>query len=64
LLRFGAVLDGYDRDQFVRRREMVTDGSQENTIERIMQDPLVRYVMVRDGTAGCYDFRVERREGC
>jgi hypothetical protein len=64
LLRFGAVLDGYDRDQLVRRRETVTDGSQEKTIENIMQDPLVRYVMVRDGVAGCYDFRVERREGC
>jgi|SRR5271170_2465090 len=64
LLRFGAVLDGYDGDQRVRRRETVTDGSQETAIEEMMQDPLVRYVMVRDGSAGCYDFRVERREGC
>jgi Protein of unknown function (DUF1203) len=63
LLRFGAVLDGYDRDQLVRRREKVTDGSQEQAIENIMHDPLVCYVMVRDGSAGCYDFRVERREG-
>ena len=62
LLRFGAVLDGYDRNQLVRRRETVTDGSQETTIEKMMQDPLVRYVMVRDGSAGCYDFRVERQE--
>jgi hypothetical protein len=61
-LRFGAVLDGYDRDQLVRRRETVTDGSQEATIEKMMQDPLVRYVIVRDGSAGCYDFRVERQE--
>ena len=62
LLRFGAVLDGYDRDQLVRRRVTVTDGSQETTIEKMMQDPLVRYVMVRDGSAGCYGFRVERQE--
>jgi hypothetical protein len=64
LLRFGAVLDGYDRDQLVRRRETVTDGSQETAIEKMMQDQLVRYVMVRDGSAGCYGFRVERRKEC
>jgi len=63
LLRYGAVIDGYDAYQIVRRRETVTAGSQPATVERIMRDPLVRYIMVRDGKAGCYDFRVERREG-
>ncbi|WP_353069115.1 DUF1203 domain-containing protein [Tunturibacter empetritectus] len=63
LLPFGAVIDGYDADQIVRRRETITDGSQPAAIERIMRDPLVRYVMVRDGKAGCYDFRIERVEG-
>jgi hypothetical protein len=63
LLPFAAVLDGYDGKQMVRRRETVTDGSQEETIEEMMRDPLIQYVMVRDGKAGCFDLRVERREG-
>ena len=62
LLPFGVVLDGYDAEQMVRRREAVADGSQEAMIEEMMLDPLVRYVMVRDGKAGCFDLRVERRD--
>ena len=61
LLPFDAVLDGYDEEQLVRRREAVTDGSQEAVIREMMSDPLVRYVMVRDGKVGCFDLRVERR---
>jgi hypothetical protein len=30
-------------------------------IEELMRDLLIRYVMVRDGKAGCFDLRVERR---
>jgi hypothetical protein len=62
LLQFAAVLDGYDGEQMVRRRETVTDGSQEATIQEMMRDPLIRYVMVLDGKAGCFDLRVERKE--
>jgi Protein of unknown function (DUF1203) len=62
LLSFSSVLDGYDEEQIVRRRKVVTDGSQEEAIEQMMSDPLIRYVMVRDGKAGCFDLRVERRE--
>jgi len=62
LVPFAAVLDGYDAEQMVRRREMVADGSQEATIREMMSDPLIEYVMVRDGKAGCFDLRVERRE--
>ena len=64
LLPFGAVLDGYDAEQMVRRRETVADGSHESVIEEMMRDPLIRYVMVRDAKAGCFDFRVERSNGC
>jgi hypothetical protein len=64
LLPFGAVLDGYDAEQMVRRRETVADGSHERVIEEMMRDPLIRYVMVRDAKAGCFDLRVTRREGC
>jgi hypothetical protein len=62
LALFAAVLDGYDAEQMVRRREMVTDGSQQTRIQEMMRDPLIRYVMVRDGNAGCFDLRVERRK--
>jgi Protein of unknown function (DUF1203) len=62
LMPFAAVLDGYDEEQMVRRRERVTDGSQEEAIREMMRDPLIQYVMVRDGDAGCFDLRVERRE--
>ena len=60
LLPFGVVLDGYDAEQMVRRRETVKDGSQEATIQEMMCDPLIRYVMVRDMEAGCFDLRVEK----
>ena len=63
LLKFGSVLDAYDDLQIVRRRERVSDCSQERMLEEMMGDPLIRYVMVRDAKAGCYDFRVERQEG-
>ena len=42
------------------RRETVTNGSEEETIEEMMCDPLIRYVMVRDAEAGYFDFRIER----
>jgi hypothetical protein len=57
LLPFGVVLDGYDAEQMVRRRERVMDGAQEATIQEMMCDPLIRYVMVRDAEAGCFDLR-------
>jgi Protein of unknown function (DUF1203) len=63
LLPFGVVLDGYDAQQMVVRREAAANGSQESAIEEMMRDPLVRYVMVRDAKAGCFDLRVERWEG-
>jgi hypothetical protein len=62
LLPFAAVLDGYDEEQMIRTRKMVTDRSQAKAIEEMMTDPLIRYVMVRDGEEGCFDLRVERKK--
>jgi hypothetical protein len=62
LLPFPAVLDGYDEEQIVRWRKIVTDGSQEVAIREMLSDPLISYVMVRDGKAGCFDLRIERGE--
>ncbi len=60
LLEFGAVLDGYDDQHRMVRRETVLDGAQEGVLGKILEDESIRYVMVRDAKAGCYDFRVER----
>jgi hypothetical protein len=64
LLQLGALLDGYDAEQMIRRREVVEkDVSPEATMREMMMDPQVRYVVVRDPNAGCYRMRVERWEG-
>jgi Protein of unknown function (DUF1203) len=64
LLQLGALLDGYDAEQMIRRRELVAkDVSPETLMREMLMDPLVRYVVVRDPNAGCYRMRVERREG-
>ncbi len=63
LMRYAAVLDAYDERQMVVGRRVVRDGSQETALVEMMADERVRYVMVRDGEAGCFDFRVERRDG-
>jgi hypothetical protein len=60
LVEFGAVLDGYDERQRVVQRELVTDGGQEEALLRMFEQASIRYVLVRDAEAGCYDLRVER----
>jgi hypothetical protein len=59
-----AVLDGYDGEQMIWRRETVTDRSQERLLEEMLIDPLVQYVMVCDAAARCFDFCIGRAEGC
>ena len=65
LLAFDAVLDGYDVGHRMVRRELVLDGRHETVLREILEGRslsygAIRYVMVRDAKAGCYDFRVER----
>ena len=64
LLPFHVVLDAYDDTQMVRLRETAANGLQERMIQAMMRDPRVRYILVRDAKAGCFDFRVERGEKC
>src|SRR5258708_29308529 len=49
LVPFPVVLEGYDAEQMVRRRETVTDGSQEATMEEMVSDTEIGYVLVRSG---------------
>ncbi len=61
LLPYAAVLDGYDSEQRVLAQRRVADGSHEAAIAEIFGDPAVRYVMVRDLKAGCFDLRAVRK---
>lgn len=55
-----AVLSAYGDERRLMDEIQVTDGTQPAAINALLQRPEVRYVHVRDLSAGCYDFRVER----
>ncbi len=61
LLPYAAVIEGYDSEQRVVSQRRVNDGSHEAAIRAMFGDPAVRYVMVRDLKAGCFDLRGVRR---
>ena len=63
LLPYPAVMDGYDAEQRLVRQQRASNGDQESVVREMLQDAAIRYVMVRDLEAGCFDFRVERRTG-
>ncbi|MGH9509074.1 MAG: DUF1203 domain-containing protein [Terriglobales bacterium] len=53
---------------FARGRRQVTEehveaGAVRSVIERLLARTDVDYIHVRDHTAGCYDFRIERQDG-
>jgi hypothetical protein len=65
LLRYPAVLDGYDLDQRVVAQRSAVGGNHEMVLAEIFEDAAVQYVLVRDLEAGCFDFRVEKKmEDC
>lgn len=55
-----AVLCAYGDGRKLLEEIHITDGTQPATVDSLLQRPEVRYVHVRDLSAGCYDFRVER----
>jgi len=61
LLRYPSVLDAYAKGRRLLSETVATEGSQPEIIQRLFENPEVQYVHVRDKSAGCYDFRVERR---
>jgi hypothetical protein len=61
LVAYPAVLDGYDAEQRVIVRRTVTNRSQEANLLEIFKDAAVRYVLVRDAKAGCFDFTAVRK---
>ncbi|MEG9436414.1 DUF1203 domain-containing protein [Edaphobacter sp. HDX4] len=62
LVMYPVVLDGYDGEQRLLTQRRAVPGQQQPTIASIFEDAAVRYVIVREGEAGCFDFRVERME--
>jgi hypothetical protein len=61
LLPYGAVIEGYGTEQDVLERRRVSDGTQEAVIVEMFENTSVRYVMVRDLKAGCFDLRLVRK---
>ena len=64
LLQYPVVMDGYDLDQRLVTQRTAAGGNHEMVLREIFADAQVRYVLVRDHEAGCFDFRVERMEVC
>ena len=54
------LLDGHSEDGMVKVRERISDGNADIQIERIMNDPAVCYIQVRNSEAGCFIARIER----
>ncbi len=60
LREFAVALDGYDGEQRMVMQERAGAGEQERVVRAMLESDEVRYVLVRDLEAGCFDFRVER----
>jgi len=56
------TLNAYARGRRLRAQEYVESDTLEATMTRLLEDPVVAYIHVRDTKAGCYDLRLERRE--
>jgi hypothetical protein len=61
LLAYPAVMDAYDANQALILQRRSTDRNHATILQEMLSNKAVRYVLVRDLEAGCYDFRVERK---
>lgn len=57
------TLDAYAKNRRLLVEEHVETTNIDVTLARLLATPEVEYVHVRDRDAGCYDFRIERRQG-
>ena len=62
LRQYPSVLSAYGPDQRLLMQMHVDNGEQPEAVRQLFERDDVRYVHVRDKSAGCYDFRVERAE--
>lgn len=56
------TLEAYARGRWLVDQEYVADGRFEPAIERLLAQSDVDYIQVNSTTAGCYTFRIERRD--
>lgn len=54
------MVSAYGAQQKLLAEEHVDDGSQPSVVESFLADEAVRYVHVRDKSAGCFEFRIQR----
>ena len=60
MMSHASMLSGFARGQRLVTKMHVEGGNHEDSIQQLLQSPDVDYIEVRDGIAGCYDFRIER----
>lgn len=53
------TLNGYGERRHLLAQDYVANGEVEDSLNRLLMTPRLRYVHVRDTEAGCYDFRIE-----
>jgi hypothetical protein len=62
LRQYASVVTAYGDKQKLVAEQHIENGEQPTVVQNFLSDPQVRYVHVRDKSAGCFDFRIERLE--
>ena len=58
---YAVVLNGYAAGQKLMERMLVSAAEDKTAaVRRLLERPDIDYIEVRDQTAGCFDFRIER----
>ncbi|HMK29355.1 MAG TPA: DUF1203 domain-containing protein [Terriglobales bacterium] len=60
MLLHSSVLAAYGKGRRLVAELQAENGGQMDAIQKLLEDPGVDYIHVRDRSAGCYDFRIER----
>ncbi len=55
------TLQAYANGRRLVGEERIPNGDVEPVVERLLSNPQVEYIHVRDSEAGCFDFRIERK---
>jgi hypothetical protein len=56
------TLEGYARGRRLIAQEYVSDGAFEPAIDKLFSNGVIDYIQVQSTTAGCFTFRIDRRE--
>jgi hypothetical protein len=56
------TLEAYTRGRCLVAQEYVSDGAFEPAIDSLFSNDAIDYIQVQSTTAGCFTFRIERRE--